>query len=70
MAVDLREENELGAVKDHDYLIEFDAALSRYTAWERRHKVRNEKAPSPLHVTQSPHRSGNSGRGLAVGGPA
>jgi len=71
MAVELREENELGAVKDHDYLIEFDAALSRYTAWEQRHKVRKtENVSTPSHVTQSPHRSGNRGRGLVMGGPA
>jgi hypothetical protein len=70
MAVELREENELGAVKDHDYLIEFDAALSRYTAWEQRHKVRHEKAPLPSHVTPSLHRSGNRRGGLVVGGPA
>jgi hypothetical protein len=71
MAVELREENELGAVADHDYLIEFDAALSRYTAWERRQKVRkNESVPTLSHVTQSPHRSGNRARGLVMGGPA
>ncbi|MFK4443474.1 hypothetical protein ABH944_003851 [Caballeronia udeis] len=70
MAVELREENELQAVTDHNYVIEFDAALSRYIAWEQRQKVRGERVPSPLPVPQSPHRPRNSGRGLAVGGPA
>jgi len=70
LSVELREENELHAVKDHNYLIEFDAALSRYIAWEQRQKVRNERVPSPSHIPQSPQRSRNSGRGLAVGGPA
>jgi hypothetical protein len=70
MSVELREENELHAIKDHNYVIEFDAALSRYIAWEQRQKVRNARAPSPAHIAQSPARSRNSGRGLAVGGPA
>lgn len=70
MAVDLREENELGAIKDHDYLIEFDAALSRYIAWEQRQRARIERVPTPSHVTPSPQRSGSRTRGLAVGGPA
>jgi hypothetical protein len=70
MSVELREENELHAVKDHNYLIEFDAALSRYIAWEQRRKIRHERVPSPSQVLQSPQRSRNSGRGLAVGGPA
>jgi hypothetical protein len=70
MAVELREENELRPVTDHNYVIEFDAALSRYIAWEQRQKVRGERVPSPSPVAQSPQRSPNSGRGLAVGGPA
>jgi hypothetical protein len=70
MAVELREENELGAVKDHDYVIEFDAALSRHTAWQHRQRARTERVPTPSHVTPVPQRSGSRTRGFAVGGPA
>jgi hypothetical protein len=54
MAVELREENELRAVEDHDCVIEFDAALSRYASWKERQRVRNARAAIQPHAIQ-PH---------------
>jgi hypothetical protein len=72
MAVELREENELRAVEDHDCVLEFDAALSRYSAWKQRQQARREKVavPSPSPVMHSPQPSRGRGGPVAVGGAA
>jgi hypothetical protein len=74
MAVELREENELRAVEDHDCVLEFDAALSRYSAWKQRRQVRREKVASPAQtaspVALNPKPSRGRGGAVAVGGAA
>jgi hypothetical protein len=63
MAVELREENELRAVEDHDCVIEFDAALSEYFSWKERQRVRSVRVaavqPQASHGSRpSPGRGG------------
>jgi hypothetical protein len=74
MAVELREENELRAVEDHDCVLEFDAALSRYSAWKQRQHVRREKLatpfPSPSPASQTSQSSRGRGGAVVVGGAA
>jgi hypothetical protein len=72
MAVELREENELRAVEDHDCVLEFDAALSRFSAWKQRQQARREKlaAPSPSPAMHTPQPSRGRGGAVAVGGAA
>ena len=70
MAVELREENELRAVEDHNCAIDFDAALIRYSAWEQREKARGDRARAQSQVARSAPRTLSRGKGLAVGGTA
>jgi hypothetical protein len=70
MAVELREENELRAVEDHDCVLEFDAALSRYSAWKQRQHARREKLVVPSPAVHSPKPSRGRGGAVAVGGAA
>jgi hypothetical protein len=70
MALELREENELRAVEDHNCVADFDAALSRYSAWKQRQNARSDRVPVQSRVAQSAHSSRSKGRALTVGGTA
>ena len=70
MALELREENELRAVEDHNCVVDFDAALSRYSAWKQRQNARHGRVPVQSHVAQSAHSTRSKGRALTVGGAA
>jgi hypothetical protein len=67
MAFDLREENALQAVEDHDCVIEFDAALSRYSAWKYRRKSDNERATASCPVEREEPASRRRAKGWVVG---
>jgi hypothetical protein len=70
MAAELREENELRAVEDHDCVIEFDAALSQYSSWKERQRVRHARAVIQPHATHGSRSLPGRTSPTMMGGPA